>query len=1197
MALIPASAATLNVPSQYATISAAVSAASNGDTIVLAPGTYSGGSNMNLSLTKTLTFTSSGGAASTILDCGSNQFITGTSNISFELQGVTVENCTNSFGVINTNATAAITETFDHCVFQNNNTGSIDNGAVIGANIFSGAALVISNCTFQNNQTSDGVVQPGGVGSTVSITNTTFSNNTGLSLSGAIYSNSASGTISGCTFTNNTSYQNWFAGAVYWINGSLTITDTTFTGNSSNSGGGAMFVAAFGINTPVTLTRCTFSGNSAGSDGGGCIIMSQSSGSTSVTATDCLFLDNSSSVDGAAFAVVPGVSSNSLTLTNCSFYGNSYTGASPSGQGTISTGSSTPLVIKNSILYGDTTANEISTNHPAQSTTVSFTDIHQSGYAGSNGNIDANPMYANAGSGDLHITNASPCVQAGTATGAPSTDFDQYSWGSTVSMGAFSPIHFAFTTPPTVAVGSAFSFSATATAADNSTTITNYAGTVHFTSSDGAASLPADTTLTNGTGTFNATMGTSGSQSITAADTSTTAYTSTSAGIAVAGSATHFVVSVPTPIQSYTTNQLTVTAEDALGNVATGYTGTVHLTSTDPGFVNATGDSTLTNGVGTFNFAMKKAGTQTVTATDTVDSSITGTSNNVTVTPGPANHFTISAPSTATAGTAFNLTVTANDLYGNTVTGYSGTVHFSSTDAAATLPADSTLTNGVGTFSVKLRTAGSQTVTAIDSVTSSITGTSNSIAVSAASASHFVVSAPSSAAAGAPFDVTITAFDQYGNIATGYAGTVHFTSTDNSATLPADAILTNGTGTFSATLKTNGSQTITATDTVGSSITGTSGAIAVSSATATHFRISAPSTDTAGSDFVITVTALDPYGNPANGYTGTVHISSTDPTAFLPTNSPLANGSGTFSIRLDKAGTQSISATDIVTPSITGTSNPIAVSAASASYFAVSAPSSITVGTPFNIVVTAHDPYGNPATAYAGTIHFKSSDTRAALPANSTLTNGAGTFPVTFNTPGIQTVVATDTVRSLIVGAATVDVNANVLHTFAAGLQMISAPADYSGFTMSQIFSPTNNETVVAWNASTASYAVAPTAPADTIRPGLGYWAKFKSSTDLLDLGAHTNPATPVTINLVRGWNLIGNPFSTPVTLSTTSISTGTVDAASFAYAVANQLLSPTLYTFSAGATAYQSETQTLQPYAGYWIYAYVDCTLIVRSH
>jgi hypothetical protein len=52
-----------------------------------------------------------------------------------------------------------------------------------------------------------------------------------------------------------------------------------------------------------------------------------------------------------------------------------------------------------------------------------------------------------------------------------------------------------------------------------------------------------------------------------------------------------------------------------------------------------------------------------------------------------ATHFSVTAPATATTGTAFQITVTALDASNNTVTTYSGTVHFTSTDGQAVLPA------------------------------------------------------------------------------------------------------------------------------------------------------------------------------------------------------------------------------------------------------------------------------------------------------------------------------------------------------------------------------------------------------------------------------------------------------------------------------------------------------------------------------
>jgi hypothetical protein len=93
--------------------------------------------------------------------------------------------------------------------------------------------------------------------------------------------------------------------------------------------------------------------------------------------------------------------------------------------------------------------------------------------------------------------------------------------------------------------------------------------------------------------------------------------------------------------------------------------------------------------------------------------------------PAAATHFSVSAPTSAVAGSAFNVTVTALDANNNVVTNYSGTVHFTSSDGSAVLPANYTFTTGDGgahTFSVTLKTAGGQTVTATDVSTGSITG-------------------------------------------------------------------------------------------------------------------------------------------------------------------------------------------------------------------------------------------------------------------------------------------------------------------------------------------------------------------------------------------------------------------------------------------------------------------------------------------
>jgi hypothetical protein len=137
-----------------------------------------------------------------------------------------------------------------------------------------------------------------------------------------------------------------------------------------------------------------------------------------------------------------------------------------------------------------------------------------------------------------------------------------------------------------------------------------------------------------------------------------------------------------------------------------------------------------------------------------------------------APHFSVSAPSGATAGSSFSLTVTALDANNKTVTTYAGTVHFTSSDAAAVLPADYTFTSadaGVHTFTVTLKSAGSQTVTATDTVTSATTGNA-AVTVSPAAASKLAFGQqPTNTVVGTTISpaVTVRVLDAYGNLVSG----------------------------------------------------------------------------------------------------------------------------------------------------------------------------------------------------------------------------------------------------------------------------------------------------------------------------------------------------------------------------------------------------------------------------------------------
>jgi hypothetical protein len=91
-----------------------------------------------------------------------------------------------------------------------------------------------------------------------------------------------------------------------------------------------------------------------------------------------------------------------------------------------------------------------------------------------------------------------------------------------------------------------------------------------------------------------------------------------------------------------------------------------------------------------------------------------------------------------------------------------------------------------------------------------------------------VLTMPDTLGAGNPADATLTAYEADGDLATGYSGTVHFTSTDGSATLPLNYTFTGadaGTHAFPGgfTLQTAGSHVITVTDVATATITGSKG--------------------------------------------------------------------------------------------------------------------------------------------------------------------------------------------------------------------------------------------------------------------------------------------------------------------------------------------------------------------------------------
>jgi hypothetical protein len=497
---------------------------------------------------------------------------------------------------------------------------------------------------------------------------------------------------------------------------------------------------------------------------------------------------------------------------------------------------------------------------------------------------------------------------------------------------------FVIAAPASVTAGTPFSY--TVTAEDTFGNVeTGYTGTVHFaaSSADTQAVLPADYTFTAadaGVHTFTATLFRTRSiislttPSIAATDTATHVSSTASLNVLSLAPNSLGMFSVPSAMVAGSVPGVVVAALDSFGNVATGYAGTVHFSSSDAQ-ASLPADYTFTpadQGAHMFGLALRTVGTQTFAVTDTANPAFASQAS-VFVIPGAATTFAVSGlPGATTAGTTQTFTLTALDAFGNVATNYSGPVHFSSSDGQAVLPPDTQLSPadaGRRTFTVTLKTAGPQTLTVADEFNTALTAT-ESIAVSpGAAASVQVAGFPTTTTAGVAQSLTVTLRDAFGNVATGYTGTVTFGSSDPIAALPANYTFTAadaGVHTFTATLKRAGSQSITVTDTAAPTLTGAESGIVVTPAAVTQLVISGPASVTQGVGFKITVSAEDAFGNVNPGYRGAVHLSSTDATGGTQnfTFSSNDNGVHIFSYTFNALGFQTLAIVDTSNSSILG---------------------------------------------------------------------------------------------------------------------------------------------------------------------------------------------------------------------------------------------------------------------------------------
>jgi len=368
-------AAVIRVPTDRPTIQAAISGAVNGDTIQVAPGTYI--ENINF-LGKAISVVSDQGPQVTVIDGNQSAPV-----VTFN-SGEGPQSLLNGF--------------------------TLRNGKAAVSSALRGGGIRIEN-------------------SSPTITGNTVTNNTAGDGGGGISSSFGSPLIRGNTITNNSQISGWSGGVggggVSIVGASAAqLVNNTIAGNawSSASGGG---VSLFAAGTPA-LRNNIIANNTAGSQGGGISMVNNSDASI----VQNVITGNAAPTGGGVYWMVPSGSRGPFLINNTISANNS-----PQGSGLFADGFDQQVQLINNIIVAAAGQNAVVCgNFDASTPSFQFNNVvapSGSAYAGIcnnqtglNGNISADPLFRNPGTGDYHLFPGSPSIDSGTSTQAPQTDLD-----------------------------------------------------------------------------------------------------------------------------------------------------------------------------------------------------------------------------------------------------------------------------------------------------------------------------------------------------------------------------------------------------------------------------------------------------------------------------------------------------------------------------------------------------------------------------------------------------------------------------------------------------------------------------------------------------------------------------------------------------------------------------------------------------
>jgi hypothetical protein len=273
-------AAILTVPStEFSTIQAAVDAASAGETVQVAPGTY-----YEHIIMKSGVVIHGAGAGDdpsihSIIDGSGTDIVITAVNVdsAAKLEGFKITNGlgSNAGGMYNENSSPAVTD----CIFSGNSVDGYGGGM---RNTYS--SPMVTNCMFSNNTAT---ASGGGMrndNSSPTVTSCTFSEDSVNGYGGGMSNYKSSPIVSNCRFFSNSA--GGFGGGMGNYEASPKVDNCDFSGNSTGKYGGGMGNNWYA--NPI-VTNCTFWGNTATNNGGGMSI----DGRCTPTVVNCILWGDS----------------------------------------------------------------------------------------------------------------------------------------------------------------------------------------------------------------------------------------------------------------------------------------------------------------------------------------------------------------------------------------------------------------------------------------------------------------------------------------------------------------------------------------------------------------------------------------------------------------------------------------------------------------------------------------------------------------------------------------------------------------------------------------------------------------------------------------------------------------------------------------------------------------------------------------